>query len=152
MKKCLIITFCFAVILFFVTGCQTNNSQATKDYNSHLTEKAPAQERKSSENDVTITTEKEQYPTSVEKIIVEIQNDSNTEYMTGQHVFLEKKAENTWYRVPMKADSFTEMAIGHPPGEWSSMEFDVNDLKDELTPGKYRAVIGGLAASFKIVE
>lgn len=152
MKKISLITFCFATLLLFVTGCQADNHQATKDYDSHLTEEAPAQERKSSENSVTVTTEKEQYPTSVEKIIVKIQNDSNTEYSTGTHVFLEKKVEDVWYNVPMKADFFTEQGIGHPPGEMSTMGFDVDDLKYELTPGQYRATIEGLAAPFEVVE
>nr|WP_155894716.1 MULTISPECIES: hypothetical protein [Bacillaceae] len=52
----------------------------------------------------------------------------------------------------MKADSFTEMATGHPPGELSSMGFDVKDLKYELAPGEYRATISGLAAPFEVVD
>lgn len=154
MKKYSLITFCFATLLLFVTGCQADNHQATKDYDSYLTEEVPAQERKSSENSVTVTTEKEQYPTSVEKIIVEIQNDSNTEHMTGAHVFLEKKVEDVWYSLPMKADSdsFTQEGIVHPPGELSTMGFGVDDLKYELTPGQYRATIGGLAAPFEVIE
>ena len=87
-----------------------------------------------------------------EKIIVEIQNDSNTEFTTGTHVFLEKKVGDTWYRVPMKANSFTEAAFGHLPGALSSMDLYVNDLKYDLITGEYRATLGGLAAPFKVVE
>ncbi|WP_332455456.1 MULTISPECIES: immunoglobulin-like domain-containing protein [Bacillaceae] len=36
------------------------------------------------------------------------------EYSTGTQVFLEKKIEDVWYNVPMKAESFTEEAIIHP--------------------------------------
>lgn len=60
--------------------------------------------------------------------------------------------ENVWYRVPLKAEFLTEEAIMHPPGESSKMLFDVIDLKYELTPGQYRATIGGLGAPFKIEE
>lgn len=155
MKKHSFITFCFTALLLFITGCQSDNSQAKKDSdskaNSHLTEKALVQESPGSKNGVTITTEKAQYPQSVETIIIKIQNDSSEDFTTGTHVFLEKKAGDTWYKVPMKAEFFTEEAIVHFPGE-SSMGFSADDLKYDLTPGHYRATIEGLAAPFEIVE
>jgi hypothetical protein len=60
---------------------------------------------------VTITTEKAKYPKSLVTIIIKIQKDSNSEFNTGAHVFLEKGIDGTWYRGPMKADSFTEEGI-----------------------------------------
>lgn len=152
MTKSSLITLCFSMFIVFSAGCQSNDLQAVNDVDNNLTEEAPAQERSSSQNGVTITTEKDQYLTSFDKIIVEIQNDSNAEYMTGAHVFLEKKVEDVWYSVPMAADSFTEEGIVHPPGELSALGFDVDDLKYELTPGQYRATIGGLVAPFEVVE
>ncbi|OAH53924.1 hypothetical protein AWH48_11695 [Domibacillus aminovorans] len=152
MKKYSLAAFCFTALILLITGCQPDDSQSTKDSDIYLTEEAPAQERPNSENGVTIKTEKAQYPTSVKDITVIIQNDSNTKYTTGIHIFLEKEVEDTWYRVPMKADSFTEPALVHPPDESSSMDFNVIDLKYELTPGKYRATLNGLAAPFEVVE
>ncbi|MFJ7976507.1 immunoglobulin-like domain-containing protein [Peribacillus sp. NPDC096379] len=140
-KKYPLIAFCFAALLLFFTGCQADDSQL---------EESPAQKRPDSENGVTIKTEKAKYPTTVKTIVVEIQNDSNEEYMTGAHVFLEKKVEGLWRKIPMKAESFTEEGIIHP--KLSSLDLNVNDLKYELTPGEYRATIGGLAAPFKVVE
>ena len=72
--------------------------------------------------------------------------------MTGIHIFLEKKVEDTWYKVPMKASAFTEQGIIHSPNKLSSLVLDVNDLRHELTPGEYRATIGGLAAPFIVVN
>lgn len=85
-------------------------------------------------------------------ITVLIQNDSNQEYMTGVHVFLEKKVEDIWYRVPMKVSSFTEQGILHPPGELSSLSLKVDDLDYTLTSGEYRAVLDGLVAPFVVVD
>jgi len=143
MKKYSQITFCFAVLLLFLTACQLD---------SNLTEESTAQELPNSENNVSVATEKAQYSTSVEKIIVDIQNDSNIDFNTGTHVFLDKKVDDTWYNVPMKADFFTEAGLIHSAGGTSSIVFDVKNLKYELTVGEYRATINGLAAPFKIVE
>ncbi len=143
-KKYPLVAFCFALLLLFITGCQADDS--------YLKEEAPAQRQPDSENGVTIKTEKAEYPTSIKEIIVEIQNDSNTEFTTGTHVFLEKKVEDTWYRVPMKEDSFTEAGMLHLPGELSTMGFDVDDLKYKITAGEYRATIGSLAAPFIVVK
>ncbi|GGD76435.1 immunoglobulin-like domain-containing protein [Paenibacillus nasutitermitis] len=144
MKKYPFAAFCFALLLLFITGCQTDDS--------YLKEEALAQKRPDSENGVTIKTEKTEYPTSIKVIIVEIRNDSNKEYTTGIHVFLEKKLEDTWYEVPMKADSFTDEGIIHSPNKLSSLGLNISDLKYKLTPGEYRATIGGLAAPFEVVE
>ncbi|OES45517.1 hypothetical protein [Domibacillus iocasae] len=58
MTKSSLITLCFSVFIVFSAGCQSNDLQAVNDVGNNLTEEAPAQERLSSENGVTITTEK----------------------------------------------------------------------------------------------
>lgn len=123
-----------------------------KDSASDLTEKAHTQNLPISENGITIKTDTDEYPTSVKKIIVNIQNISTKEFRTGVHVFLEKKVENIWYEVPMKSNVFTEQGRIHRPNTSSSLVLNVNDLKYKLTPGEYRATIGRLAAPFKIIE
>lgn len=142
-KKYPLIAFCLAALLLLLTGCQADDSNL---------EESPAQKRPDSENGVTIKTEKAKYSTTVKTIVVEIQNDNNEENMTGTHVFLEKKVEGLWRKVPMKAESFSEEGIIHPPNKLSSLDLNINDLKYELSPGEYRATIGGLAAPFKVVE
>ncbi|MGN7409947.1 immunoglobulin-like domain-containing protein [Sporosarcina sp. SAFN-010] len=144
MKKYIFTAFCIALILVCFTWYQADDS--------HLKEEAPSQKRPDSENGVTIKTEKAEYPTSIKKIIVNIQNDSNQVYTTGTHVFLEKKVRNTWYNVPMKSEFFTLKGLIHPPNKLSSIVLDVEGLKYKLTPGEYRAIIDGLAAPFEVVE
>jgi len=127
-----------------MTGCQTDDS--------YLKNEAPTQQRLNSENGVTIQTEKAEYPTSINKIIVEIRNDSNEEFTTGIHIFLEKKVKDVWFEVPMKADGFNDIGMIHAPNKLSSLTLTVDDLKYKLTPGEYRATIGELAAPFEVVE
>jgi hypothetical protein len=141
MKKYPLAALYFALILLFFTGCQAS-----------LKEEAPIQKRPDSENGVTIKTERDEYPTSIKKIIVIIQNNSNKEFTTGIHLTLEKKVKDTWYKVPMKAEYSTEQGISHPPNESSSLGLNVNDLKHKLSHGKYRAIAGELAAPFEVVE
>ncbi len=136
MKK--IFLFSSIMLLLIITGCQGS-----------LEEEA-VQSRPNSEDGVRVETEEPVYPTSVDEIKVNIMNESEEEFYTGVHVFLEKKEEDTWYQVPMKADSFTEQAIGHPAHETSSLTLKVSDLDYNLTPGEYRATIGALAAPFKV--
>lgn len=134
---------CFLSLLLVFTGCQTSDSNL---------EESPAQIRSDSESNVTIKTEKAEYPTTTKTIIVEIQNDRNEDYVTGAHVFLEREVEGTWRKVPMKAEFFTEEGVVHPPNKVSSLSLNVNDLDYKITPGEYRATIGGLAAPFEVVE
>jgi len=138
------VAFCFVVLLPFLAGCQGDDS--------NLKNEASVQKLPDSKNDITVKTEQAEYQPSVKEIIIEIQNDSNKNYTTGVHVFLEKKVEDTWYDVPMKADAFTEIGIIHPPNKLSSLSLDVNDLDYKLTTGEYRATIAGLAAPFEVVE
>ncbi|KIL78215.1 hypothetical protein SD77_0816 [Bacillus badius] len=139
-----LVVFCISMLLLLIAGCNSGDSR--------LKEEAPVQDLSDSKNGVTINTEQAEYPTSAREIVVEIHNNDENEFMTGAHVFLEKKVKGTWYRVPMKADSFTEQGIIHPPHQSSSLLLSTNDLKYKLTPGEYRAVIGELAALFKVVE
>lgn len=143
MKKHYQVVFCFTALFLLLIGCQSNDP---------LTEAAPTQTRQNSTNGITISTEKVEYSTSSEIITVLIQNNSNEEYTTGIHIFLEKKVDNKWYRVPMRANTFTEEGILHPPGKLSSLILKVDDLRYKLTPGKYRATINELAAPFEVVD
>ncbi|OCA92578.1 immunoglobulin-like domain-containing protein [Pseudobacillus wudalianchiensis] len=143
-KNYTLTAFGFAVLLLFLAGCQADRL--------YLKKEAVAQKRPISKNGIAIKTEKAEYPTSIKQIIVKLRNDSNKEYTTGVHVFLEKKVEDTWYEVPMKAESFTLQGMLHRPNESSSLVLSVNDLKYKLTPGEYRATVGEFAAPFEVVD
>lgn len=134
--------FVFFFIAFLLqSGCKANVT---------LKEEAPVQKRTSEENGISIKTEEPLYHTLSEKITVLIKNDSKEEFTTGVYVFLEKKVEDTWYKVPMKNNSFEDIGMIHPPGKTSSLILNVHDLRDKLTSGEYRAIVGGLAAPFKV--
>lgn len=151
MRKRLLTTLYFMTFILFSAGCQPVASQASNNLDDNLTQEATSQERVSTENGVTLTIEKEKYATSVDQIAVEIKNDRQAEYMTGTHIFLEKKVDDIWYLLPVKGNSVTNAGLIHQPGEVTPMIFDVDSLKYELTPGQYRATLSGLSAPFKVV-
>lgn len=128
-------------LLLLVTACT-----------SSLDEKAEVQDLPETVNAIKLETEKPEYPSSVEEISVKIINDSDEDFTTGVHVFLEKKVENTWYMVPMKADSFTDQGMLHSAHETSTISLNVGELDYNLTRGEYRATLGGLGAPFKITD
>ena len=64
LRKYPFVSICFAMVLLFLTGCQTDDS--------YLNEEAPTQKLPDSENGVIIQTEKTEYPISIQEIIVEI--------------------------------------------------------------------------------
>lgn len=152
MRKRLLTTLYFMTFILFSAGCQPDASQAGNNLDDNLTQEAASQELVSTENDVTLTIEKEKYSTAVEEIAVEIKNDSQSEYMTGTHVFLEKKADDIWYLLPMKGNSVTDAGLIHRPGEVTPMIFEVESLKYELTPGQYRATVNKLGIPFEVLE
>jgi ABC-type enterochelin transport system substrate-binding protein len=143
MKKFLKFIFSMTALFLLLAACQSNDD---------LTEKAPTQQLSHSDNGVSIRTEQTEYYTSVDKIAVIIQNESTLDFVTGAHVFLDKKVGNTWYKVPMKSNSFTEEGVIHPTGETTSLTLHVQDLNHHLTAGEYRALIGGLAAPFRVIN
>jgi hypothetical protein len=153
-KHYVMIIVCFAVFCFFLSACQSpSSSNEVAMEEESLTEKADKQERPSSINGISIRTENSQYLTTADSITVITQNDSNEEFSSGTHVFLEKKVDGLWYKVPMKAEAFTEMALLHPPGESTTLSLNVQDLDYELTPGEYRALYdSNLAAPFEVIE
>lgn len=128
-------------LLFLVTACTVS-----------LDEEAEVQDLPVTENAITLLTEQPEYPSSVEEISVKIINGSDEDFTTGVHVFLEKKVESTWYRIPMKADSFTDQGMLHSAHETSFLSLHVDDLDYNLTRGQYRATLGGLGAPFKITD
>ena len=143
MNKHNLVVIGFIVCLLLLSGCFANAS---------LTEEALTQTRLDLANGITISTEKEEYSTSTNEITVLIENNSNEDYLTGVPLFLEKRVDDKWYRVPMKANEFTEQGVSHPLGEMSSLGLNVKELKYTLTPGQYRATLNELAAPFAVVE
>lgn len=142
MKKYFLFVLCVTAF-FLLIGCQENST---------LSEEASVQKRPMSENGISIKIEKLEYHTSAEKITVMIRNDSDEDFTTGTHVFLEKKVGGTWYKVPMKDISFTEEGLLISPDKSSSLSIEIQDLRDKFASGEYRATIGGLAAPFEVVH
>ncbi|WP_415874103.1 immunoglobulin-like domain-containing protein [Domibacillus aminovorans] len=59
---------------------------------------------------------------------------------------------DTWYEFPYKATMFTAEGPVLRPGGTTSLSLLANELKYELTPGEYRATLGGFTAPFEIIK
>lgn len=120
----------------------------------HFMNVTPYQELPSTLNGLELTMEQGVYTTAAEKIGIIIHNHRETEYTGsgGGKFFIEKIFAGNWYRVPLKNNSFTSELIIIPPGETRSMYTAVSDLDAEMRPGQYRALYGGMAVPFKVIE
>jgi hypothetical protein len=136
MRKYSLVAFYLTVLLLFLTGCHSNDSPSTKDSDSQITEEALTQELPSSENGVTITTEKLSIQSLLKRSSLKFKMIATLNSTQSLTFFLEKELDGTWYRVPTKADTFTKEGIVHFSGESSksSMGIVINDLKYALTP------------------
>lgn len=120
----------------------------------HVMNRAPNQELPRTLDGMELTMEQEVYITSAEKIGIVIHNNRETEYTGagGGKFPIDRFFAGSWYNVPFKNDTFTADALGISPGETALMYTTVSELDAELTPGKYRALYGGMAIPFEVIE
>ncbi|GKW46933.1 immunoglobulin-like domain-containing protein [Planococcus sp. NCCP-2050] len=112
---------------------------------------APAQERPSSNEEFSVEMEQREYPATAKELTILIQ--AKAEGATGgDYLFLEKKRFGTWCRFPLKEEAANASLTTFSIHEASPKTLPVDLLKNELTPGEYRAVYGSVAAPFSVVE
>lgn len=136
---------CLAVLLLAVAGCQNSSEQ-------NLSEEAFVQEMPSEKNGFQLSVEQSEYTTSTETITAIATNKSNAKVESNQKVFIEKNVDGVWYQFPYSEPHFEEMMRFLPPGESHTLDIQVSELENELTPGKYRVVHEELASPFEVVE
>lgn len=127
------LTFSIMFLLVGLLGCQQSNETGSKTV---------SQELSNSKTGITIKTEEEEYPISVRKINIIMENENNSDFSYGSLPSVEKNIEGIWYKVPYKKDITIN---AHEPMVYSDSEkkesFPLDILKEELLPGKYRVTI-----------
>lgn len=133
------------LFVLFLTACQTSGTA------SNLKE-AEVQDLSTATGEVQIKTEKDTYPSTIDKIVLLVTNNSD-EGLGGASFELEKAFEGTWYKFPMK-DSGPINAIGgyQSPHATSQLTLSTEELQYELSPGSYRATFMGMASEFTVTE
>lgn len=134
----------FSILFLMLAGCQNQDQNLTKE--------AETQEIPSEKDGMVLTVEKNEYKTSDEKITVVAKNESDSKIKSNYAIFLEKNVDGTWYEFPYKEASFSEVLRYLPPGESHTFDINTAELEHKLTPGEYRAIHEGTAATFEVVE
>lgn len=135
----------FLTIFPILTSCQTSSVEAPS-----LTEEAPIQELHDTIHEISIETQETNYATNAESILLEIKNNSKEVFISSTHFYLEKKEGDTWYEFPYNFDAHHSDSLELPPNKSTALELPVKDLKYDLSPGEYRAVLNGMAFPFYI--
>lgn len=145
MRTELLTKILLGLFVLFLTACQTSGTS------SNLKE-AEVQELSTAKGEVQIKTEKDTYPSTMDKIVLLVTNNSEEE-LAGAFFELEKALEGTWYEFPIK-DSGPIDAIGgyQSPHANSHLTLSTGELKYDLSPGSYRATFLGMASEFTVAE
>ncbi|MCP3764877.1 hypothetical protein NLX67_21410 [Domibacillus sp. A3M-37] len=112
--------------------------KSSENSDEELTKKARVQELLSSKDGVTLTMKNEQYTTFSNRIVLNIQNDSNTEFSRSEHFLLEKNIDGTWYEVPSKSHYLDARDRALHPHKLSRIALFTDELEYNLAPGEYR--------------
>lgn len=141
------------IISFILAACQSLDEK--------LTEKAEIQKLNHSQNGFTIRIEKDQYPTSVDELVVTIRNSSNSDINVPSKASIQKNINGTWYQIPMKENQSEEAMQKVLLAQKTIKEtFALDHLEEKLDSGHYRIVLPFyknnkpfyLAEPFEVVE
>lgn len=145
MRTDLLTKILLGLIVLFLTACQTSGKP------SNL-KKAEVQELPTAKGEVQIKTEKDTYPSTMDKIVLLVTNNSE-EGLSGAFFELEKAFEGTWYEFPVK-DSGPIEAIGgyQSPYATSQLTLSTKELQYDLSSGSYRTTFMGMASEFNVTE
>lgn len=134
---------------------------ACQSIDKRLTEKADTQEIPNSNNGVSVSMEREEYPKSITEVTIVIKNSTDQDLQYDNQPFIEKNIDGTWYRVPYKEDISTpavQYEIDATKTRSDSISLEI--LSEKLSPGEYRIVNQFsykdhnelLAAPFKLID
>lgn len=142
-------------------GCSANEKTETQakviEESAEMLVKAKEQKRLSSNNGISIKTEKEQYKTTDNEITVHFQNEAQNEVLYGERFYLERNINGTWYSYPFKEDvAFIDIGYTLQPNEKKSKIYSLSSLKEKIVPGEYRVIQSfgatDVAALFEVIE
>lgn len=145
MRKIFTVIFFSIGFVILLVACQ-----GEIDQKNELDVKASQQNLSSLLNGVSIKMEKESYPTSTKSLILKVENNGESQFDSPSFFLLEKKIDEIWYEFPDKIEAHYANGLDLRPGETSTLEIFIKDLKYNLTPGEYRAVLNGMAAPFEV--
>lgn len=89
---------------------------------------------------IEVTTDKKEYSTQVNELILKIKNTGTTTVGFGNS-YIEKLINGTWYQIPYRDDhAFADVTSAIEPNSNYEQEVFLEYLDYQLTEGKYRVV------------
>lgn len=165
-----ILTIFGLILIFSLPGCKVNeNKDVNTETSTYLDQEKPedneieeninenelekpleGDDLKSSSydkvnnlNGITMNIKKETL--SYGGVILIFENNTNDDFIYGEHFIIEKKIDGKWYEVPVTIDGnygFNDIGYELSPGEKKELELDWKWLYGELKAFKYRIVKG----------
>ncbi len=128
MKKSLLLCLALVLVVFMV-GCSNtkNESKMTTANNTTTT--------------ATVTTDKSQYPVTVNVIKLTVKNNSANELYFGEDFSLEKKVNNNWSNVSKATKISPDIICKVDKDKSLDVSFDIANQYSNLDKGEYRAVV-----------
>ncbi|WP_019240563.1 MULTISPECIES: immunoglobulin-like domain-containing protein [Bacillus] len=159
LKKYFSLGFLLGTIILVVCSgnVKTETQSMVIEESEETLVKATEQELLSSNNGISIKTEKEQYKTTDNEITVNFQNESQDEFTYGEGFYLERNINGTWYSYPFKEDiAVIDTGYTLQLNEKKSKTCLLSSLKEKLVTGEYRVIqsFGAtyVAAPFEVIK
>ncbi|WP_100402606.1 immunoglobulin-like domain-containing protein [Bacillus sp. FJAT-42315] len=122
------------MLSFLLAACQSLDEK--------LTEKAETQKLTHSQNGISIRIDKEQYPVSVDELVVTIKNSTDKDINIPSEASIEKNINDVWYQIPKKENKREEAAQKVLLAQKTTKEtFSLDHLEEKLDSGHYRIIL-----------
>jgi hypothetical protein len=136
-KRPLLILASILIVTTIMTGC--NKGRVTKEVNYGTLSKS--NKELYNKDDIVVSLNKKEYPKSVQKVSLKIENKTQSTFLLGAEDFnLEIYKNNQWLKLPFKNTSIADVGARLKPDGMFHQEINFKSLMYPLTKGKYRVI------------
>lgn len=90
---------------------------------------------------IEVTTDKKEYSTEVNELILKIENNGTTTVGFGVPLYIEKLINGTWYQISYRKNlAFADIALGIEANSVYDQAVPLEHLDYQLKEGKYRII------------
>ncbi|QCR32508.1 immunoglobulin-like domain-containing protein [Lysinibacillus sp. SGAir0095] len=128
-------------ITMFISACSYNFTDSGEEFLEEESEYGDLPNKLNEElTEIEVTTDKNEYSTQLNELILKIENAGTTTVGFGVPLYIEKLINGTWYRIPYKNLSFTDIGLGIEPNSEYEQAVPLEYLNYQITQGNYRII------------
>ena len=128
-------------IMMFISACSNNATDSETDLFENESEYGDLPNILNEEQTIIkVTTDKKEYSTQVNELILKIENTGTTMVGFGEPLYIEKLMSGTWYQMPYKNLEFADIGLGIEPNSDYEQAVPLEYLQYPLTEGNYRVI------------